>query len=251
MKHRENSGQILLIAAFIMASLLLSAQIYILDVGKTTSETETDSLYEYIITIKLGSEHVVTGSLANITNGGQTSILADNLQRWSDFVGAQYRFGKNVLNYTLEENALYSAGIWTHWGISTFGVSSAYASFTYQLSDREVELDQTYPINVTTKLLVRSTYQTLAGNEKQVNVTVNVSNEANPALAKQITIYYRRTETWLAADVTSNYTFVDYGNGTYRARFQADIPSDTVEVSAHVVDQREIYVRANATSTRV
>jgi hypothetical protein len=42
---------------------------------------------------------------------------------------------------------------------------------------------------------------------------------------------------------------MDYGNGTYTALFTADIPSATVEVSGQVVDQRGIFVQANATST--
>ncbi len=251
LKQRKNSGQILLIAAFIIASLLLSAQLYVLDVGKTTSETEADSLNDFVLAIRIGPNNVVTGSLANISNGGHASILAENLQRWSSFMGRQYQFGKNVLNYALKENALYSAGVWTYWGIGGFGISSAYADFTYQLSDREVELDQTYPINITTTLLVESTYQTLTGNEKRMNVTINVLNEASPALANEITIYYKSVENWLAANTTGNYTFVGFGNGTYVASFEADIPSENVEVSAHIVDQRGIYVRTNATSTQL
>lgn len=251
LRQQENSGQILLIAAFIIASLLLSAQLYVMDVGKTISETEADSLNDFIFAIKLGSNNVVTGSLANISNGGQINVLMGNLQRWSDFIGGQYQFGKNVLNYALGETALYSAGVWTYWGTGGFGVSSAYTDFTYKLSDREVELDQTYPINITTTLLVESTCQTLTGNEKQVNVTINVLNEANSALANEITVYYKSTEGWLAADTANNYTFIGFGNGTYTVSFQADIPSETVEVSAHVVDQRGIYVRTNATGTHI
>jgi len=250
-KRRKNSGQILLIAAFIIASLLLSAELYVLDVGKTTSETQADFLNDFILAIKLGSNHVITGSLANISNGGQTSILDENLRRWSSFVGNQYHLGKNALSYNLMENALYSSGVWTYWGISGFGVSSAYTNFTYQLSNREVEVNQIYSINVTTTLTIESTYQALTGNQKQVNIIINVLNEASPAFAKQVTVYYKWTETWLASNTTDDYILLDYGNGTYVGSFQADIPSDTVEVSVHVVDQREIYLQANATSTQI
>jgi len=234
-----------------MASLLLSAQLYILDVGKITGEMESNSLNDFVLALKLGSRHVIVGSLANISNGGQSSNLASNLQRWSSLVSKQYQFGKSVLNYTLNEVAPYSSGIWIYWGTNGTGISSAYANFTYKLSDRAVNIDQSYFVNITTTVFITSSYQTISGDTKQVNVTINVLNDAEPALAKQITIYYKLSDSWLIPNATNNYTIADYGNGTYIASFVANIPSQSVEVSAHVIDQREIYVQANATSIQV
>jgi len=251
MRQKRNSGQILLIAAFIMASLLLSTQLYILEVGRITSETESDSLNNFVSAIKQGSRHVVIGSLANISNGGQSSTLGSNLQRWSSVLSKQYQFGKSVLNYTLRETAPYSSGIWMYWGSNGYGVSSAYAIFTYKLSDREVDINQSYVMNITTAVLIESSYQAASGDVKQVNITFNLLIEGEPALAEQITIYYKVLDGWQIANATNNYTILDYGNGTYFASFLANIPSPNVEVSAHVADQREIYVQANATSTQI
>ena len=253
MREKKNSGQVLLIAAFIMAFLLLSAGLYIFEVGKIMGEVESNSLNDFVLAVKLGSRHVVVGSLANVSNGGSNSVLKWNLQNWSSFIDKQYQFGKSVLNYTLEETAPYSSGIWIDWGTDGFGVSSAYANLTYKLLGREANLNQSYFINITTTLLVESTYQVGVGDEKQVNVTINLLNEGKPALAKQITIYYKdQLNNWLIPDETNNnYTISDYGNGTYLASFVASIPSPNVEVSAHVFDQREIYVQANETSTQI
>jgi len=250
-QKRNNSGQILLIVAFIMASLLLSAQLYIFEVGKITGEMESDSLNDFLLATKLGSRHVVIGSLANISNGGQSSNLAGNLQRWSSLISKQYQFGKSVLTYTLKDTTPYSSGIWTFWGANGIGVSSAYANFTYKLSDREVDVDQSYFMNITSTVFIESSYQTLSGDTKQVNVTINVFNEENTALAKQITIYYKLLDSWQIPNATNSYTISDYGNGTYIASFAANIPSLNVEVSAHIVDQRGIYVKANATSIQI
>ncbi len=236
-----------------MAFILLSAELYIFEVGKITGEIELNSLNDFVLIVELGSRHVVAGSLANMTNGGASSVLAGNLQRWSSLIDKQYQFGKSVLNYTLEETAPYSSGIWIDWGTNGYGVSSAYANFTYKLLGREVSLNQSYFLNITTTLLVESTYQEGLVDEKQVNVTVNLLNEGDPALAKQITVYYKdQLNNWLIPDETSNnYTISDYGNSTYLASFVASIPGENVEVSTHVVDQREIYVQANATSTQI
>jgi len=253
MREKKNSGQVLLIAAFIMAFLLLSAELYIFEVGKIMGEVESNSLNDFVLAVELGSRHVVVGSLANVSNGGSNSVLGWNLQNWSSFIDKQYQFGKGFLNFTLEETAPYSSGIWIDWGTDGFGVSSAYANFTYKLLGRESNLNQSYFINITTTLLVESTYQVGVGDEKQVNVTINLLNEGKPALAKQITIYYKdQLNNWLIPHETNNnYTISDYGNGTYLASFVASIPSSNVEVSAHVFDQREVYVQANATSTQI
>lgn len=251
MGERRNCGQVLLIAAFIMAFLLLSAELYIFEVGKIMSEAESNSLNDFVFAVRLGSRHVVVGSLANVTNGGASGVLELNLQRWSSLIDQQYQFGKSVLNHTLEETAPYSSGIWIYWGTNGTGVSSAYANFTYKLLGRKVNLNQSYFINVTTTLLIESTFRKIIGNQKQINVTINLLNEGNPALAKQITIYYKYLDSWLIPDETNNYVLWDYGNGTYFASFVAGIPAKNVEVSARVVDLREIYVQANATSTRI
>lgn len=249
--QKRNSGQILLIAAFIMAFLLLSAGLYVFEVGKTISEVTPNSLNDFVLAVELGSRHVVIGSLANLSNGGSSSVLGLNLQKWSSFIGKQYQFGKSILNYTLEEATRYSSGVWIDWGSNGTGVSSAYANFTHRLLDREVNVNQSYFINITTMLLVESTYQERLGDEKQVNVTLNLSNEGKPGLTKQITVYYRVLDDWLIPDETSNYAILDYGNGTYVASFVANIPSLNPEVSTYVVDQREIHIQANATSTQV
>jgi len=250
MRRNGNSGQILLIAAFIMASLLLSAQLYILEVGKISGDTNSDFLNDFLLSVRLGSRHVIIGSLANISNGGSRSIVEQNLREWTEFIGSQYLHGKNTVNFTLEETTPYSSGTWLFWGANGYGVSSAYADFTHSLAGRETNADLTYSVNVTTALFIESTNRRLNETTSQVNVTMNALNEAYPALAKQITVCYRVSDTWLIPDFASGYTLQDYGNGTYVTSFTA-ITSLIDEVSVHVIDCRGIYVQANATSTEI
>jgi len=251
MRRNGNSGQILLIAAFIMASLLISAQLYILEVGKTSGEMDSDSLNDLVLSVKLGSGHVVAGSLANISNGGTGSILELNLREWAEFIGRQYLGGKNFLNFTLEETAPYSSGIWLSWGANGYGASSAYVDFAHTLTGREADVDIAYSINVTTALLISSTNRMLNETERQIIVTISVLNDARPALARQITVYYEVSGAWLIPDDTNDYALLDYGNGTYIASFTATVPTPEVEVSVHATDFRSIYVQANVTSTEI
>lgn len=251
MKKRGSSGQVILIAVLAMALILLSTQLYVFEVQMSTVEVSSNDLNDYIIAIKLGSRNVVIGSLANVSYGGSNNVLTTNLERWTSLVGKENRFGKSTLNYGVESAFPYFSGVWLFWGNSGFGVSSASANFTFELSDMGEDVDLSYYVNVTATLLVQGTYRVMQGDEKQVNVTISLLNEGKPALAEQITLYYRVLDSWLVPDASNNYVVVDYGNGTYRASFQADIPSPDVDVSARTWDQREIFVQANATCSQI
>ncbi len=171
-----------------------------------------------------------------------------NLQQWSSLLGRQYQFGKSSLDYTLRDASPYSSGIWIYQGTDGYGIASAYVSFNYRLSGRETTINQDYFINITSAVIIQSTFQVVGGNDKRVNVTISVLNEMEPALAKQITISYERSGVWLIPDETNSYAISDYGTGTYVASFVADIPASSVAVSAQVIDTRGILVQANATS---
>ena len=83
--------------------------------------------------------------------------------------------------------------------------------------------------------------------EKLVTLTCKVYNEREPALAKNITLYYENLGNWIEVNSSNNLSIEDYGNGTYLISFTAEIPSEDVQVSAHAYDLRDIFVRANTT----
>ena len=63
MRGRRRRGQILIIAAFGMAVVLLSTQAYIYKVSRDHVSSGYDSLGDYVLSVRLGSEHAVTASL--------------------------------------------------------------------------------------------------------------------------------------------------------------------------------------------
>jgi hypothetical protein len=201
--------------------------------------------------VKQGSTHVVVGSLANISNGGSENILDLNLREWASFIGNQYLHGKSVLNYTLQESLPYSSGIWLYRGTSGVGVSSTYANFTHEVSGLREEIQQSYFTNVTTSLMISSTNHMLNATAREITITLHVFNEAVPALARQVTVYYRVSNNWFIPNESNDFAFQNHGNGTYVASFIATFPTADVEVSTHVIDQRGIFVLANMTSTEV
>ena len=167
---RRDSGQVILIAVLAMALILLSAQVYVFEVQMSTIDFDSNLFSDYVYAVKLGSRNAVLGSLANISNGGVNSVLASNLNRLVTLVNKQNQFGRSTLNYTLEESATYSSGIWLFWGTKGFGVSSAAAHFTLNLSDREVDFNSSYSVNVTTTLVAEGTFKVLLGEIGRAHV---------------------------------------------------------------------------------
>jgi len=105
-----------------------------------------------------------------------------------------------------------------------------------------------YAINITTIRLEGSC--ALNNSEKIVNITCRVFNEDKPALAENITVYYKLDGNWLPANSSNNLSITDYGNGTYAISFTVNTDSDIVQVSVHVHDSRGIFVKANVTCSQ-
>ncbi len=250
-QKRQKSGQVIIIAVLAMALILLSTQIYVFNVDTPTFSPNSDSLSDYLAALKLGSRNVVAGSLANISNGGANSILAVNLDRWETLVNSQNQFGRSTLTYEKGETSPYSSGIWLSWGTQGNGVSSSTVNFSFSLSDYEVDADLSYAANVTTRLSIQGTYQTIGIIQKRVTVTINVYNEGSSVLATQITVFYRELGTWMEPTDLNNYVLTDYGNGTYLASFDTYVPMLTVDVSVHAVDGRGILAQADTTCALV
>ena len=244
---KQRSGQILIVTTLIISLVLLSTQLYIIEVSKAFVETESSHVNSFVSAIRLGSKHIVTGSLANITMGGSNSILLTNLAKWKNLTSNMFQLGKAILNFSPKNATPYTKGVYLSWGVTGFGISSAYVDFNFSLSDQKVAVQTQYNINVTTSITQEAEYRILQGDSKQVNVTCNVFNEGSPALAENVTICYDYMGIWYRADTQGVYNFLDYGNGTYSISFEANIPGSPVKVQAFIDDLRGISVRAVTT----
>jgi hypothetical protein len=254
-RNRKNSGQTLIITALTIALLILSIIYGVFEAGRRSEMRSTVTLNSPVLAAKLGLRNTVTSSLVNVSNGGEEEILSTNLNAYASIVGNQSYFGKCSVLFTVSDASPYHSGIRISWGSDGTGVSSAYANFTLVFTKTESELQLEHAINITTALSVEGTYTKLEGAFKQVNVTCRIFNEEEHALANNITLYYDydgdlETQDWTAAD-SPNIT--DYGNGTYTISFTAETQTqdDSMLVSAHVYDLRDIFVLANATCTEI
>lgn len=236
-----------MIAVLVVSLIMLSTQLYILEAGRSVTGAQTLRAIDFVLAVKLGSKHIVTGSLAEISVGEAYTILNDELEQWIALIRGMYEFGRPMLNFTLENNSSYTNGTCLSWNNEGVGASSSSANFSLYLLDNEVYVELSYAANVSTSITLNGTYRTVEGDTKQVNVTCKVLNEGEPALAKNTSILFQNSSSWLPAETQDNYLLTDYGNGTYLVSFEASIPQANISVSAQAFDLREIYVQANST----
>jgi hypothetical protein len=200
-----------------------------------------------MLALKQSTRNTMISSLANASNGGEKTVLTANLNKLSEVFRSLNHFGICDLASTPRNNSNYDSGIWLSWDTSDVGVSSAYADFTLKAYDTAGNVTLNYAVNITTAVTINGYYTDLGGNEKLVNLTCKIYNEAEPALAKNMSLFYERLGSWVPVDSSNNLSIIDYGNGTYCIVFSVNTSLNTVEVSAHINDLRDIFVQANAT----
>jgi len=242
-------GQMLIIAALTISLAILTTNVYVYRNTRYEPSTGYSYLSDYALGVELGSIHVVTASLANVSHGGALSSLEDNLDRWEMFVGDDHRFGRLDLDATVEAAAPYSDGIYLNWSTPGVGVSSASVDFILTLSGRGAEIDWEFSVNRTTRVDTSGTYTILLGDNKDVTVTMDLYNEGSPALGGSTTLEYLKSGQWENASQATGYSRTDYGNGTYRFTFNDDIPGTPVYVRVKIFDRRGVFVQAEATLT--
>jgi hypothetical protein len=252
--NRGNSGQVLIIASLILTLVLLSTAVYVADTQKNVpvynSGTEPS-----VSAYKLGATNTVISAVANISNGGSVDVLVADLNQFKSVVNSHSFSAMVKIDFTPLNMTPYNDGVWVSWGSNGHGISGAYINMVLNSSGTSATCYSEYAINVTSELNVNGHYTLLNESLKQVDLTCNILNEGNPALAQNFTVYYEQdgslsTEEWIQV-ASPNIT--DYGNGTYYMSFTANTtnPDDPMLISVHSQDLRQIFVKANVTCTQV
>ena len=249
-KLRKNeSGQILIICVLVVSLVILSTQLHIYEVARSLHGVSRLQTNSPLFSIEVESRNVVISSLVNVSSGGDSSILQENLQEWSSFLGGLQQFGTHHLTFEVEQTP-YVNGTRLVWGNDGSGITGAYSDFDVSLVDQYANTNMSFAVNVTSSIQLEAYCSSLGGDVKQIDVTSRVFNEGAPALAQSMTLLFQNgTGYWLDAENQPGFSFADFGNGTYTAQFEVDTPQPTVSVSSQVFDLRSIYVQANVTCT--
>jgi hypothetical protein len=247
---RNNSGQVIVITALMVALVLLSTAIFVIKTEKDvpTSGTDTNNAF---LAYQQAARNTLISALAKVTNGGNRSILTADLNELESLITSHSYQSILQMNFTPLNETPYKNGILI-WGTDGQGIASVYVTFDVNSTGTSSTSSLEYAINVTSQVNLSGSYLQLNGTLNQVNLTVNVLNEGKPALAQNFTFYYED-----AASSTENLTRVtspritDFGNGTYAVSFNAQTQrlGDPLLVSMYCQDQRGILICANFTCT--
>jgi hypothetical protein len=246
----SNSGQALIIASLVITMLLLSTAYYVFEAQRNTITDQTAE-DPALVALKLGTVNTMISALANISNGGDRSVLLTDLNEFSLTVGNHSYDGNSDLLFTPSNLPPYQDGTWISWDSNGTGISTACVSFLINFSGPSTTYSSQYETNVTTTLTIEGVY---TGNdtEKSVMVTCRMFNENEPASVNDITVLYQNDTDgqWFKVDPSNNLQMIDYGNGTYLLSFNA-YAQNVLQVSAQAHDLRDVFVVANTTCTGV
>lgn len=245
--NADSSGQLLIVSALAIAIVISSTAIYVYELSKEPHGTSTQSLSNFVLAFKQSTINTMISSLANVSNGGEKTILIANLDKLSRLFRTSHRPEIFTLDFAVLNDSTYNSGIRLSWDANDSGISSAYANFTSKAFGLTANMTLKYAVNITSTITINGYYTKLVSDEKLVRLTCNTYNEGESALAENITLFYEKFGSWIRVDSSNNLSIMDYGNGTYSMSFTVSIPTETLLVSAQVYDLRGIFVQADTT----
>jgi hypothetical protein len=247
--RRGNSGQVLVITSLVVVMLLLSTVIYVRETEENAPVYEAEAGLNFSA-IKQALMHTVMSALVNISNGGNTAVLAADLNQFKSVVVGHSYNSIFSMEYDSLNDVSYQNGLWISWGSSGEGISSACVAFMLNSSGPSTNYNSEYALNVTSSITINGYSASLNSSVKQVNVTCTVFNEGQLALARNFEVYYEQDTPlgWMQAESVGS---IDFGNGTYLLSFNAQNVNQNNPpiVSVYCQDTRGISVWANATCT--
>jgi hypothetical protein len=233
----------------LVALLLLSTAVYVIETERNVpivGNSEVDVFSTY----KQSARNTLISALANVTRGGDVSVLSTDLNQLNLVITSDSYQAMLKMDYTMQNTDSYKNGFWISWGTDGHGVSSDYVSFAFNSLGLSTTSNLVYIVNVTSEAYLSGTYLQLNDTTKQATLKVNLLNEGKPATAQNFTFYFLNESNWIKTAVPY---MTDYGNGTYEALFVAEQSqtSNSFVVSMLCQDQRGIFVGANATCPRI
>ncbi|MCW4001038.1 MAG: hypothetical protein NWE93_12445 [Candidatus Bathyarchaeota archaeon] len=246
--RRDCRGQVIIITGLLVALLLLSTAVYVIETTKTVPKVQASTQAADLAGLETKLRCALISALANVTGGGDSSVLSANLKLLKATVLSHSYQSMVTLDWSLYGTAPYAEGLWVSWGNSS-GTSSACVSFTASSQNQQGSSSMQYTVNVTTKATVGGSFLQVNEETKQVTVSVSISNEDKAALAETMSFRFLNADEWVTVD---SVVVTDFGDGTYSAAFSvAGTPTNApLSVSVSCLDQRGISVGANITCNR-
>lgn len=242
-------GQVIVVTALLVAVILLTTAMYVIEVQKNTPIVQSDDGV-LIDSYQSSIRSTAVSALANFSGGGDQDVFDSDLAQLRSVILEHSYASQLSMTYSLFGSGGYSDGLRVWWGNQGEGISSAYVTVTCASSSSRGGSQVTYTVNVTDSIQVSGYYLQFNETQKMVNLTVHLHNEVGGALAGNFAITYLNASSWVTPDspsISSN------GDGSYTITFNADTGQvgESLDVSVVCLDTRGISVGATVTCSRV
>ena len=242
--RRNASGQVLIITSLVVILLMLSTVLYVNNMEKDAPIVAPDE-NSNLSAIKQSAVHSLVSALVNVSNGGDPSVLSDDLLRFKTTVEGSTYNSFSELNYTFCNLFPYANGFSISWGKYGQGSSSVDVDFSFNSTGTSGSYFSEYSINVTSTVSLTGNFSVSDDSTLAVSLSCSVLNEGEAALARNISVFYQQLNgVW----VSSNPNIFDFGNGTYSLSFTAqNVSQVSLPVSVGCIDSRGVSIWANDT----
>jgi hypothetical protein len=247
--RRKNSGQVLVITSLVVVLLLLSTVVYVTETEKTAPVYHPEANV-YLSAIKQAAFHTAMSAMVNISNGGDPTVLTEDLIRLKSAVQSRSYDAISDLKFSVTTSAPYIDGVFISWAANGEGVSSVSVNLVLNSTGFSTSYYSQYGVNVTSSVKVKGDYTQLNESVRQIIMSCTVLNEDSPGQAENLELYYQRDNPGGWIEVASP-EITSLGNGTYLISFTTRNTTQSVlPVSLHCQDARGISVWATATCTQ-
>lgn len=246
--RRNRSGQVIVVTALMVAMVLLSTAIYVIETEKNVPVAASDANSD-LSAYQQAARNTLISALANVTGGGNPNVLAVDLGKLESAIDSDSYQSILQMTFAPSSGAPYQNGFYVSWGTGGRGISSVCVTLDINSAASDSVSNFECTIKVTSQLDLAGTSSQLDDNTTQITLTLSLTDDGSPALAQTLSCYVENTNgTWI--NLTAPTTR-DYGNGTYIV--SSTEPTDQLifplQVSAVCLDQRGITTMANATCT--
>lgn len=247
--RRNCSGQVIIVTALLVAVILLTTAMYVIEVQKNIPTVQSDDGL-LIDSYQNSVRSTLVSALANFTAGGDRGVLDSDLAQLKATILAHSYGTQLTMTYSLLGSGGYSEGLLVSWGSNGEGISSAYATVVCGSSSSNGGSDVTYVVNATDRIQVSGNYIQANDTQKLVSLTVHLYNEDGGQLADSFLVSYMNASSWVLAQSPS---IASNGDGTYTMAFYAQTGQigETLDISITCIDTRGISVGASLTCSRV
>lgn len=246
----DRSGQLLIVSALAIALLISSTTAYVYELSKDVNDSESSSTNNLLLALKQDITNAMISSIANVSNGGDKTVLRANLNTLSQAFRNLRSSGTCQLDFVVLNDSSYDSGTRLLWDTNGLGISSAFASFTFRIYNLAAVATANCDVNVTTSVMASGFFVAI-DSEKLINLTCRVYNEGKPALADRMELFYEDSGAWVPVSASNGLSQVNYGDGTYNLSFLTEVISDPVRVLVRVYDLRGIHVQTTVICTGV